>query len=340
MEVREIKKDRKNDWDSFILRNCSEGFLQSFGWGEFQSLVGRKVLRFACCEKRMLAAASVIEHKLPFGMRYWYLPRGPVAAADATEKERIRALEALLRFLRKAAKKNGVIFVRMDPPVPAERRGEWERLGLKPITGSVQPKDTLLLDLAREEEDILGGMKPKTRYNIRLARKKGVAAGAEKFSEENFGEFWKLMEETSRRDGIVLHGREYYRQMLRALEAEGGALRCRLYLARYEGRAIAANLVLFFGDYAVYLHGASSSTLRNLMAPYLLQWKQICDAKAAGCRTYDFWGITVGDRQPRWEGITRFKKGFGGKEASYAGVFDLVINRFFYGLYTRFRKIR
>lgn len=340
MEVNEIKEDKKNDWNSFILRNCPEGFLQSFEWGEFQSSAGRKVLRLACCEKRFLAVAMIVEHRLPFGVRYWYIPRGPIVAADMPEADRSSAADYLISAIGKKAEKSGVLFVRMDPPISEEEGSAWERQGLRSAPGSVQPSDTLVLDLAKSEEELLSGMKPKTRYNIRLAGKKGVAAAAENFSEESFAEFWRLIEETSRRDGIVPHGRDYYRKMLRVLGEEGAALRCRLYVARYEGKAIAANLVLFFGDYAVYLHGASSNSFRNLMAPYLLQWTQIRDARAAGCRTYDFWGITIDNENPRWAGITRFKKGFGGKEVSYAPAYDLAVNDFLYALYARFRKIR
>lgn len=338
MEVNEIKEDKKNNWDSFILRNCPEGFLQSFEWGEFQSSVGRKVFRFACCEKRLLATASAIEHRLPLGMRYWYVPRGPILAADISEADRSSAADCLISVIREKAKESGALFVRMDPPVSAERRPVWERGGFRSVPGSVQPRDTLVLDLTKSEEDLLSEMKPKTRYNIRLAEKKGVTAGAERFSEDNFAEFWRLIEETSRRDGIVPHGQDYYHEMLRALDREDATLRCRLYVARYDGKAIAANLVLAFGDYTVYLHGASSDSYRNLMAPYLLQWTQVRDAKTAGCKAYDFWGITIDDRQPKWAGITRFKKGFGGKEASYAGLYDLPVKGWTYGLYRRLKR--
>ncbi len=337
MEVDEIKEDKKNNWDSFILRNCPEGFLQSFGWGEFQSAVGRKVFRFACCEKRLLATASAIEHRLPLGMRYWYVPRGPIVAADISEADRSRAADFLISVLREKAKENGALFVRMDPPVAEEKGSVWERGGFMSVPGSVQPRDTLILDLKKSEEELLAGMKPKTRYNIRLAEKKGVTAGAESFSEENFAEFWRLIEETSRRDGIVSHDRDYYHEMLRLLDREGNTLRCRLYVARYGGKAIAANIVLLFGGHAVYLHGTSSDSYRNLMAPYLLQWTQIRDARAAGCGAYDFWGITIGNRQPRWAGITRFKTGFGGKEASYAGLYDLPVKGCLYGIYRRLK---
>ncbi|MEA1937429.1 MAG: peptidoglycan bridge formation glycyltransferase FemA/FemB family protein, partial [Patescibacteria group bacterium] len=126
-------------------------------------------------------------------------------------------------------------------------------------------------------------------------------------------------------------------------------LTAKLYLAEYKNKTIAANIVLSFGDFCVYLHGASSSEYRNVMAPYLLQWQQILDAKKTGCRAYDFWGIEnsqkfvkskVHKAKNSWSGITRFKKGFGGEERSYVGAYDLVFNWEKYYLYKVFKRIR
>ncbi|MDD3006928.1 MAG: peptidoglycan bridge formation glycyltransferase FemA/FemB family protein [Candidatus Pacebacteria bacterium] len=341
MEFLEIGEDKKDDWNSFLLQNSPESFLQSFEWGEFQKAVGRKIFRFAVFEHgKLLAISSAIEHKLPLGLKYWYLPRGPIAFSGAGDAEQSGILDFFMKSLRAKAKSEGAAFVRMDPAAPKSEQNVWNGLDMKNIEGSVQPKDTLVLDIRKSEEGLLGEMKPKTRYNIRLAEKKGVEAQAEDFSEKNFMEFWELMRETLRRDGITSHDRGYYLQMLQVLGAENSVLKGRLYFAKFEGQIIAANIVLFFGTYAVYLHGASSNNFRNLMAPYLLQWRQILDAKDAGCQTYDFWGITVDNENPKWAGITRFKKGFGGEEISYAGVYDLPINNFLYKLYRGFRKNR
>lgn len=338
MEFLEIGEDKKDIWNDFILENSPQSFLQSFGWGEFQSAVGRKVMRFAVMEgERMMAAASVLEHKLPLGLRYWYLPRGPIAVVEAGQSEQSAILDFCIKALEEKARLAGVVFVRMDPGVEKKDQLVLEKLDMKSIAGSVQPKDTLVLDLQKSEDEILSAMKPKTRYNIRLAEKKGVEISSTTFEEKSFEDFWKLIQETSERDGIVSHSKAYYQKMLKALGIEGD-LKCYLYLARYEGQVIAANIVLIFGTYAVYLHGASSNANRNLMAPYLLQWRQIQDARTAGCRIYDFWGITVDNAQPKWAGITRFKQGFGGREVSYAGVYDMPIRKSLYGLYRMLRK--
>ena len=335
MEFQEIRKEASEKWDGFVLESSPESFLQSFGWGEFQNSVGKEVFRYAVMEAgRILAVALAVEHRLAPGFKYWYLPRGPIMS-DAEEGRKAETLEFLLAHLRAEAVKRKVIFLRMDPCISKSDGDFLTRAGLRLVSGSVQPKDTLVLDLCRSEEELLGEMKQKTRYNIRLAEKKEVRISREDFSEEAFGEFWELVRETSERDGIVSHSREYYYKMLEVLGKKEGMPDMRLYAAKHQGKTIAANIFLIFGSYSVYLHGASSNKFRNLMAPYLLQWRQIQDAKAAGCRRYDFWGITLETENPKWSGITRFKKGFGGKEVSYAGVYDLPINSFVYNLYIK-----
>ena len=335
MEFSEINDQDRAVWDAFI-RERPECFLQAWDWGEFQRAAGRGVRRFAVREAdRLLAAAQVIEHRLPLGLRYWYVPRGPVLDAGLAGRE-AEVLACLLEQLRVRARERGCVFVRLDPAFGPEKDGLLRPMGLRPLAGSVQPRDTLLVDLKKSEEELLAGMKQKTRYNLRLSEKKGVEVTASGFDEAALAEFWRLTAETAARDGITVHAENYYRRMLATLA--GGGLDCRLYVARSAGRTLAANLVLFFGGWAVYLHGASSNEQRQLMAPYLLQWRQMRDARARGCHTYDFWGITLGDDNPKWAGITRFKRGFGGREQSYAGAYDLPVRPVWYGLYRGLRQ--
>jgi peptidoglycan pentaglycine glycine transferase (the first glycine) len=171
-------------------------------------------------------------------------------------------------------------------------------------------------------------MHQKTRYNIRLAEKKGVKiyeAGPEKFDD-----FWQLMTVTCERDKYRLHSRNYYAQML----AEKKLIK--LYLAEFKNKPIAAVLASFSGDTVTYMHGASANDERNVMAPFLLQWEIIKSAKLAGYKYYDFYGID----EKKWPGVTRFKKGFGGEEINYTGTFDLVFNSTWYNIYKILRKFR
>ncbi len=397
MQIIDIKENQKKDWNKFISDNNSESFLQSWEWGEFQKNTGRKIWRLGIMEEvssikyqvlsikqeriteELIAVALVVKHNLPFGRGYLYCPRGPVVSKFKVQSQvlgaKFKVLELLLEKIKKIAKEERCMFLRIDPPIelnqesgirnqnsPLERgqgcvlnsSGLVEDISntltennFKKLLTEVQPEDTLMLDLKKSEEEIPKEMKQKTRYNIKLAEKKGVKIKYQVSSikhQDYFEKFWLLTEETSRRNGIISHPKEYYFKMLKALNENGSDLQnklySRLYVAEFEDKIIAANIVLFFGDMAIYLHGASSNEYRNVMAPYLLQWKQILDAKRNGYKKYDFWGITIGDERKSWQGITKFKKGFGGHEKSYIGAYDLAFNRVGYSLYKTARKMK
>lgn len=378
MRIIEFKKDQKNIWNEFIVENDSECFLQSWEWGEFQCSLGRKIWKIGAIEDDMphgeetgelksrvpnpktqtssksqnpnsktgiMAVALLIRHDLPFGMSYLYCPRGPIVSKSKTENEKLKILEYLFNKIKKIALQEKSLFLRIDPAIEMNR--EYFK-SFRKASSEIQPKDTLILDLAKTQEKLLAGMKQKTRYNIRLAEKRGVEVFVASDYEKYFSDFWNLIEETSERNKIVSYDEKYYRKMLEVLRennfAKNGSgvvseLRAKLYLARYEGRIIAANIVLFFGDIAVYLHGASSGKYRNVMAPYLLQWEQILNAKNRGYKKYDFWGITINDEKEKWRGLTRFKKGFGGQEESYIGAHDFPFDVWKYDLYVKAKNI-
>jgi lipid II:glycine glycyltransferase (peptidoglycan interpeptide bridge formation enzyme) len=169
-------------------------------------------------------------------------------------------------------------------------------------------------------------MKPKWRYNIGLAARKGVTV--RRAGEEGLDLFYRLLAETARRDGIAVHGVEYYRGLFELAReyGSGGALPApdlRLYLAECGGETLAAIVTLFRGNEAVYLYGASSDRMRNLMAPYALQWQAMEDAAAAGCTVYDLFGIPPNDDPGHpMAGLYRFKTGFGGRIIHRPGSWD------------------
>ena len=144
------------------------------------------------------------------------------------------------------------------------------------------------------------------------------------------------MQTTSKRNKFRLHPKNYYKQMLSADDEENNDLKIKLFLAKYNNKIIAVDIVCFFGNTATYLHGASLNEFRKVMAPNLLQWHVIKLAKAQGYKYYDFYGI---DEQ-KWPGVTKFKKGFGGEEIVYPGTYDLVYNKFLYSIYKLLRKTK
>lgn len=321
-----VDLNQKETLNNFIVQAGRSNFLQSWEWGEFQQACGNPIKRVGIQEGNELRAVALLIRKpLWGGWSYGYCPRGPL-----WPEEQGSANPLFLAKILELARKEKAIFFRFDypgPSLPTFLRTQTQKAPL-----DVQPRCTLILDLRQSEADLLAGMKAKTRYNIRLSLRKGITL-SQGFAAQDFQEFWRLARLTATRDGFQCHPKKYYQRMVQIL-GQSGFLR--MFLAHYRGEVITANLVIFFGHRATYLHGASSDQYRNVMAPYFLQWQQILAAKERGCLAYDFWGI-ASSRDPvlekKWAGITRFKNGFGGQEESCAGTYDCVIHPTLYRLY-------
>ena len=315
-----VSANQKEEWDQFIIEN-NGSFLQSWSWGEFQESLGRQVWRL---EDKGLKAL-LIKHGLPLGKNYLYCPRGPIGP-----------IETFLEKVKEIGQKEKSIFLKIEPdnrdcPLDTvlESRTVSKGQSLFRSNKQIQPIKTLVLDISKPEEELLNQLHPKTRYNIRLAQKKGVTV--EELNEK-IDDFLRLLKETAKRDRFHLHAQGYYQKMLEVLGQEGMV---KLILAKYKNQIVAANLVYFFGQTATYLHGASDYNFRQLMAPHLLQWQAICQAKQLGLRYYDFWGID----EKKWPGVTRFKKGFSGQEITFPGAFDLIFQPTWYRIYNLARKV-
>jgi peptidoglycan pentaglycine glycine transferase (the first glycine) len=340
MEAHEIAN--QHELDGFVGSQKRSQFLQSWQWGEFQRQLPSRVVRLGAWDgDQLVGSVQMIERALPLGQRYWYIPRGPVINGQLSVTDFQLLYTKLIAEIMARAEKSGVMFVRCEPPLERASQFIFETLTKgyrRQPTAFVQPQDSWYLEIASPADKLLSAMHPKTRYNIKLAERKGVTvrtAGA----IDDFEAFWKVMEATAKRDHIKPHSRSYYREMYRILGHTGFM---KMYLAEYQGNVIAANLVVFFGDTATYLHGASGDASREVMAPYLLQWRQIQDAVSAGMKWYDFGGIApvTADANHRWAGITRFKRGFGGTEINYVGAHDLILDMFWYRMYRTVQKVK
>lgn len=290
-------------------------FLQSWEWGDFLSKNKERVLRVMLLgpKKEVVGRATfAIRKTIPLSP-YAYCPFGPELDFNKLSPKNLADLFSVLAFF---LKKRGLCFLRFNPPCLNEEFSAPSFLRYSRAK-SKQPHQTLSLSLANSADSILAGMKQKTRYNIRLAEKRGVTVRKEN-GIKAFEAFWRIAKETGERDGFALHGEAYYKNMIKSL-GKAGILK--LYTAHYKDEIIAANIVLIYKNTATYLHGASSNKQRNLMSPYLLQWQAIKDAKQKGVAYYDFWGFD----ESVWPGVTRFKKGFGGKVFQYAPTYELPI---------------
>jgi lipid II:glycine glycyltransferase (peptidoglycan interpeptide bridge formation enzyme) len=318
----------QEEWNNFLIENDGS-FLQSFEWGEFQKSLQKKIWRFEIKEKeKKLAEAQVIKEAFSFGKSLFYIPYGPCFQEGLFLKEKKEVLYFILKELKKLAKKEKTIFLKVESVSPLPKISE----GVKSLK-RFQPPKTLILKLKdKSEEDLFIHFHPKTRYNIRLAEKKGVRVittnNQQLLTNNYFDGFYKLIQKTAKRKKIKPYSKNYYRKLLEIMSAE-------LFLACFKEKIIAANIVIFFGGGATYLHGASNYRYRKLMAPHLLQWSQIKEAKNKGCEIYDFWGID----EEKWPGLTRFKKGFGGEELQYPEGEDFVFSNFWYKTYKILRRI-
>jgi len=321
-----VETKNKENWNSLIIDQPFTPFTQSWEWGDLQKNSGRKIWHLELTENdEAVGLAQIIKYPLPFNKNFLYIPRGPIIL----NKQNFSS-EVLEQFLNKLAREENAIFVRMDSGVFKNAKPSPMLAYRSAIT---QPKTEWMIDLSLSESDLLAQMHEKTRYNIRLAQKKGVLTKVCFGNDlnEQIENFFNLLKETARRDKFYLHPITHYRKIIDTFKDK-----VELITAEYEGKILAAGLILFFGNTATYLYGGSSSENRNLMAPYAMHWEAMRRAKEKGCKWYSFGAVNDSDLAS----VTRFKQGFGGKAIDFGGSFDMIINPLWYWLYNTARKIK
>jgi lipid II:glycine glycyltransferase (peptidoglycan interpeptide bridge formation enzyme) len=325
----------------------ADTFLQSKMWGEFKSRFGWKPRAFLIewKDNGTIPMLSISRNLAP-GFSFVYVPWGPQLPSGFPPENRPKALSELAVKIKPFLQKP--VFIRFDPPWYSEDGSYFSEndeasflsAGLKKAAASIQPPDTVIVNLTAPAEKILEEMKPKWRYNILYAGKKNVIVKSE--GVQGLETFYSLLKETSARDGILIHSFDYYKTLFEICGKYGNELTLRLYTASHEGEVIASIIVLFRGRYATYLYGASSDKKRNMMPTYALQWKAMQDAKEAGCLFYDLFGIPPDDDPNHpMAGLYRFKTGFGGQIIHRPGCWDYPYKTFIYNLFNcaeSFRK--
>ncbi|MCS7061792.1 MAG: peptidoglycan bridge formation glycyltransferase FemA/FemB family protein, partial [Anaerolineae bacterium] len=282
-------------WDAFVEQHPYGHFLQTNVWGELKAQHGWRYVRSTVLNTNaeLVGGAVLLLRRLPFGLGVLaYAPRGPVANWDDR-----KAAASIINIAAKTARSRGAIALIVEPDLldtPADRH-TLTACGLIPLDLHVQPRRTIWVNLDVEEEvDILSPMKQKTRYNIGLARRKGVTV--REGSADDLATFYALSRLTAERNEFAIYPESYYRAFLQ-LFGPAGANCARLFIAEHNGRALAALVVVAFGKRATYLYGASSNEDRDLMPTYLLQWEAMRWARERGCRTYDMWGVPDEDEE-------------------------------------------
>jgi peptidoglycan pentaglycine glycine transferase (the first glycine) len=315
------------DWNDFLKDHPDAHILQSGEWGELKSSFGWDAVRVVKNGK----GAQILFRRLPLGLTFAYIPKGPVGvSSNQADKPFWAEVDSLCR-------KKHAVFLKME-------RDGWEDISpstIRPLhflssPQHIQPRSTLVIDLQGSEEDVFNRMKPKTRYNIRLAGRKEVVVQPSTDVED----FYRVMGVTSQREAFHVHSLEYYRRAYELFHPKG---MCELFVANFQAQTLAAVMVFAFGQSACYFYGASADVERNRKPTYPLQWEAIRWAHGKGCRAYDMWGIPdeamdIDDdeaeaREDGLWGVYRFKRGFGGSIKRAQPSLDRVYNPLLYKLY-------
>jgi len=367
-----------NAWDSLISNLSSPHFLQTYEWGQVKAKYGwtplysvwdtdgswkvESDLNQLSLFKSPVAAAMILKRQIlrrGFAARLsiLYTPKGPLLDWSNVPL-RNRVLDDLQSF----AKKQGAIFLKMDPDVvlgtgiPQSENDDTDNNGQSVVSDlkqrgwvfssdQIQFKNTVLIDLKPSEEELLARMKQKTRYNIRLAERKGVSLRIG--TSRDFDMLYRMYAETSVRDGFVIRNEEYYKTAWQMFTANASVSNLQSPITNYSlpltepliaevnYEPVAAIFVFYFAGRAYYVYGMSRDVHREKMPAYLLQWEAIKRAKAKGCTVYDLWGAPdVFDESDSLWGVYRFKEGLGGKIVRTLGAWDFAPNPLWYKLYS------
>jgi peptidoglycan pentaglycine glycine transferase (the first glycine) len=326
----EIIQDKDHaEYEQFLQSHPKGHFMQSGLWGKVKDNWKWRAVVVRGEEGQIIGGLSVLIRKIPvLPYSIMYAGRGPVC--DTRDRA---TFQALLKGARQLAKQERSYVLKMDPDIPATDTdfvAMAKESGFKiGDTGTdfdgIQPRFVFRLDLnGLDEESLLKHFESKTRYNVRLAVRKGVQVHLADVSE--LPEFHRIMIETGVRDNFVVRTEDYFKKMLNSLGEHA-----RLYMATIEGKPVAGTLAIWYGNKVWYLYGASSNYARNYMPNYLLQYEMMKWALERKCDIYDFRGVSgdLSESNPLY-GLYRFKKGFNGVFTEFIGEMDLVFNRFIY----------
>ena len=338
-------------WNEIIASFPEPHLLQTWQWGQVKARYGWTPIYklWHDDQERVVAAALVLERTLPIKalaaqVRMLYAPKGPLLMDLEDADLRRRVLDDLAEL----ARARGAFVIKIDPDVRLGsgvlgdegakedafgktfvdelRAADWRYSG-----GQVQFRNTVFVDLRVPEDELLARMKQKTRYNVRLAGRKGVTVRMG--GPDDFDMLYRMYAQTAVRDGFVIRHQDYYLDLWNEFYGNG---MLKPLIAEVEGEALAGLMLFVFAGRAWYVHGMSSGGQREVMPAYLLQWEAMRAAKAAGCTSYDLWGAPeVFDESDSMWGVYRFKRGLGGGVARHIGAWDLPVRPWLHWLYTR-----
>lgn len=319
---------RAGDWNDALLRFEWPHVLQSWEWGEFKSRWGWSAQRWALMGDDGCPRALVQLLRRNIGpLCALYAPKGPVTLPDAL------CYREALEWLERQARAQRAVWVKLDgdPLSPAfdvsQARNMLRRRAWFFSPSQIQFRNTAHTDLRARDDELLARMKPKWRYNIRLAEKRGVTVRIAQPDDDAL--LYRMYAETAARDGFIIREQPYYADAWRAMGATG-------FIAERDGEALAGLILFTFAGRAWYFYGMSRSQGREHMPNHLLQWTAMRWARDHGCQVYDWWGAPerLDESDPMW-GVYRFKEGFGAQFVEGLGAWDYAPSRLLYRLALR-----
>lgn len=304
-------------WEELVITNPNSGFMQSSYWARFKRSMGFTVLHMGLFMDNKLVGGSVF-YAAPNckGAGFLAAPDGPVLPWDNCRLA-TQGLELLREHVEAIAEELGIMALRIAPRLSKPKPDLLQGFAAAPL--DLTEKKTIYLDLSPEPEELLNQMKPKGRYNIRLAQRKQVTIREEN-TPSAAREFYSVMQTVSLRDGFSIEPFSFFITLLDSLCPSG---MLKVFFAEHEDDVLGALLMLSFGERSTYLYGGTTNVKRNFMGGYLLQWAAINAAKNSGARIYDFWGYD-GNAAPEssYAGFSRFKRQFNGEAIDLVGTLD------------------
>ena len=321
----------KSDWDSWLSHQMNYHILQTSQWGSLKENFGWLSFRIITAE----VGAQILFRKLPLGLKIAYIPKGPIGKPSLSFWTQVDEL----------CRTQKAIFLKIEPDLWESEQFNFLEKDPKKFfpSSSIQPRQTIVVNLDINEDVLLNRMKQKTRYNTKLAEKKEVCIK----ESDDIETFFEIMVSTGNRDNFGIHSKKYYTKVYNQFKASGKVL---LLLAFYQDQPLAGLIAFYQGYRAWYFYGASNEIERNRMPTYLLQLHAMRWAVLNGCSEYDLWGIPDENaeilekdflkRTDGLWGVYRFKRGFGGEIKRYHTAYDRVYNKAIYKLYQLYSSRR
>jgi peptidoglycan pentaglycine glycine transferase (the first glycine) len=313
----------KSQWEDFVMAN--EGtFLQSWNWGEFNKDTGEKIWRIGFFDgDNLMATTLIIKVKARRGA-FLFVPQGMIMNYESRIMNQ-ELWKLFFNYLKNLGKVEGVGFARISPLLEnnSENLNIFKSYGFRsaPIH-MMHPETTWILDIAKTEDEIMKGMRKTHRNLIRRAGKEGVEI-IKNTDEKYLKEFYSIHEETVRRHKFVPFSYEYIKSEIDAFKNDN---QIEIFSAEYKDKIISSAIIVFYGGQAFYHHGASSSEYGKIPSSYLNLWEAIKEAKRRNYKIFNFYGIVENKPNHHWNGLSKFKMGFGGSKKELLHCQDLPLS--------------